>query len=180
MSLQKFLSSRAGKRFYNFAYCWGACLVILGAVFKIAHFPYDNVFLMIGLVTEVTIFFISGFDEPAREYKWERIFPELNKRGKGESNKTTELSISPKDFMSSRYAEELKKLEVNAEELNKAYEQQLKEINSYASSLKPATTVNIEEEMTNLQQSLKQLAGNIDNLNQKYSRIIAAMNPESK
>ena len=37
MKLSKFLSSRTGKRFYNLCYCWGACLVILGAVFKIAH-----------------------------------------------------------------------------------------------------------------------------------------------
>ena len=42
MKLSKFLSSRTGKRFYNLCYCWGACLVILGAVFKIAHMPYDN------------------------------------------------------------------------------------------------------------------------------------------
>ena len=78
MKLSKFLSSRTGKRFYNLCYCWGACLVILGAVFKIAHMPYDNLLLMIGLFTEVFIFFISGFDEPAREYKWERVFPLLN------------------------------------------------------------------------------------------------------
>lgn len=44
MKLSKFLSSRTGKRFYNLCYCWGACLVILGAVFKIAHMPYDNLF----------------------------------------------------------------------------------------------------------------------------------------
>ena len=78
MKLSKFFSSRTGKRFYNLCYCWGACLVILGAVFKIAHMPYDNLLLMIGLFTEVFIFFISGFDEPAREYKWERVFPLLN------------------------------------------------------------------------------------------------------
>ena len=50
MKLSKFLSSRTGKRFYNLCYCWGACLVILGAVFKIAHMPYDNLFLMIGFI----------------------------------------------------------------------------------------------------------------------------------
>lgn len=74
MKLSKFLSSRTGKRFYNLCYCWGACLVILGAVFKIAHMPYDNLLLMIGLFTEVFIFFISGFDEPAREYKGKECF----------------------------------------------------------------------------------------------------------
>ena len=78
MSLRNFLSSRTGKRFYNFCYCWGACLVILGAISKIGDFPYGNILLGIGLYTEVFIFFISGFDEPTREYKWERVFPILN------------------------------------------------------------------------------------------------------
>lgn len=64
MKLMKFLKSSAGRKFYNFAYCWGACLVILGAVFKIAHMPFDSVLLMVGLFTEVFIFFISGFDNP--------------------------------------------------------------------------------------------------------------------
>ena len=64
--LTTFLSSRSGKRLLNMAYSWGACLVILGATFKIIHFPYDDVFLIIGMTTEIIIFFISGFDEPAR------------------------------------------------------------------------------------------------------------------
>lgn len=77
MKLMKFLKSSAGRKFYNFAYCWGACLVILGAVFKIAHMPFDSVLLMVGLFTEVFIFFISGFDTPDEPYRWEKIFPEL-------------------------------------------------------------------------------------------------------
>lgn len=180
MSLQKFLSSRAGKRFYNFAYCWGACLVILGAVFKIAHFPYDNVFLMIGLVTEVTIFFISGFDEPAREYKWERIFPDLNKKDAGLKGKDGVLHVTPQDIMSARYAEELKELETNASELNKAYKRQLEEVNSCAGTLKPETAMNLEHGMAGLEQSLRQLTDNVNRLNQKYSRMLEAMGTQSK
>ena len=83
MKLMKFLKSSAGRKFYNFAYCWGACLVILGAVFKIAHMPFDSVLLMVGLFTEVFIFFISGFDTPDEPYRWEKIFPELKNSGKG-------------------------------------------------------------------------------------------------
>ena len=43
MSLRNFLSSRTGKRFYNFSYCWGACLVILGAISNIGDFPIGNI-----------------------------------------------------------------------------------------------------------------------------------------
>ena len=77
MSLQKFLSSRKGRRFYNFAYCWGACMVIAGALFKIMHLPFDNLLLLLGMGVEIFIFFISGFDIPSAEYRWERVFPEL-------------------------------------------------------------------------------------------------------
>ena len=42
MSLRNFLSSRTGKRFYNFCYCWGAYLVILGAFSKIGDLRYGN------------------------------------------------------------------------------------------------------------------------------------------
>lgn len=66
MSLQKFLSSRKGRRFYNFAYCWGACMVIAGALFKIMHLPFDNVLLLLGMGVEIFIFFISGFDVPVQ------------------------------------------------------------------------------------------------------------------
>lgn len=84
MSLQKFLSSRKGRRFYNFAYCWGACMVIAGALFKIMHLPFDNLLLLLGMGVEIFIFFISGFDIPSAEYRWERVFPELAEDYKGE------------------------------------------------------------------------------------------------
>ena len=124
MGLRNFLSSKNGKRFYNVAYCWGACLVILGAVFKIAHMPYDNILLMVGLFTEVFIFFISGFDEPPTEYKWERVFPEL-KEGKSVANSR---KISVDEELSARYTAQMQRLEENVAQLNAAYEKQLKQV----------------------------------------------------
>lgn len=61
-NLEVFLSSDAGKKFFNFFYSWGAAVVIIGAMFKIIHFPYANQVLMIGMITEALVFFISGFD----------------------------------------------------------------------------------------------------------------------
>lgn len=61
-NLEAFLSSRAGKRFFNIFYSWGASVVIIGALFKILHLPGANVALMIGMITEAIVFFISGFD----------------------------------------------------------------------------------------------------------------------
>jgi uncharacterized protein YukE len=61
-SLEIFLSSNSGKRLFNIFYSWGAAVVIIGAMFKIIHLPHANVVLMIGMITEALVFFISGFD----------------------------------------------------------------------------------------------------------------------
>jgi len=62
--LQDWMDSIAGKTFLNYAYSWGAAIVILGALFKLTHLPLANVMLFIGMGTEVFVFFISAFDRP--------------------------------------------------------------------------------------------------------------------
>lgn len=54
----------AGQTFLNYAYSWGASIVILGALFKLTHLPGANIMLFIGMGTEVFVFFISAFDRP--------------------------------------------------------------------------------------------------------------------
>lgn len=62
--IQRWLNSVNGKTFMNYAYSWGAAVVVLGALFKITHLPGGNLMLFIGMGTEVLVFFISGFDRP--------------------------------------------------------------------------------------------------------------------
>lgn len=62
--IQRWLNSVNGKTFMNYAYSWGAAVVVLGALFKITHLPGSNLMLFIGMGTEVLVFFISGFDRP--------------------------------------------------------------------------------------------------------------------
>lgn len=62
--LQKWMDSVAGQTFMNYAYSWGASIVILGTLFKLTHLPGANVMLFIGMGTEVFVFFISAFDRP--------------------------------------------------------------------------------------------------------------------
>ena len=53
-----------GQTFLNYAYSWGASIVILGTLFKLTHLPGANFFLFLGMGTEVFVFFISAFDRP--------------------------------------------------------------------------------------------------------------------
>lgn len=62
--IQRWINSVAGKTFMNYAYNWGAAIVVLGALFKITHLPGGNLMLFIGMGTEVFVFFISAFDKP--------------------------------------------------------------------------------------------------------------------
>lgn len=62
--LQKWMDSVSGQTFMNYAYSWGAAVVILGTLFKLTHLPGANAMLFIGMGTEVFVFFISAFDRP--------------------------------------------------------------------------------------------------------------------
>ena len=62
--LQHWMDSVPGQTFLNYAYSWGASIVILGALFKLTHIPGSNFMLFVGMGTEVVVFFLSAFDRP--------------------------------------------------------------------------------------------------------------------
>ncbi len=74
------LTGQKARTILNYAYSFGAAIVILGALFKIMHWPGANAMLIAGMGTEVIIFIISGFEPQGAlhaEYEWERVYPEL-------------------------------------------------------------------------------------------------------
>lgn len=73
--LQKWMDTVAGQTFLNYAYSWGASVVILGALFKLTHLPGANIMLFIGMGTEVFVFFISAFDRPFDKTAEGRVMP---------------------------------------------------------------------------------------------------------
>ena len=62
--LECFLASERGKRILNYFYSWGAAFVILGALFKLLHIRYGDEILLVSMLTEFAVFFISGFERP--------------------------------------------------------------------------------------------------------------------
>ncbi|MEL7221751.1 MAG: gliding motility protein GldL, partial [Bacteroidota bacterium] len=56
----------------------GAAIVIVGALFKIIHAPGANEMLMVGLITEAIIFFLSAFEPKQKELDWSKVYPELS------------------------------------------------------------------------------------------------------
>jgi len=62
--LQHWMDSKPGQMFLNYAYSWGASIVILGALFKITHIAGADFMLFLGMGTEVIVFFLAGFERP--------------------------------------------------------------------------------------------------------------------
>lgn len=72
-----FNESLGWKKFIAKLYGIGASIVIVGALFKIQHYPGASAMLMIGLLTEAVIFLFSAFDPLPVEYHWQNVYPEL-------------------------------------------------------------------------------------------------------
>jgi len=77
MGLNTFVRRRGFRNFMAKLYGWGASVVILGALFKINHYPFANEMLVVGLGTEACIFFFSAFEPPYVEPDWSLVYPEL-------------------------------------------------------------------------------------------------------
>lgn len=85
-AVEKYLASERGRRFFHVAYSVGAAIVIVGALFKINHYPMGSLLLLIGMVVEAFIFLLSAFDRPSREYKWEEVYPVFAQDGEGDTS----------------------------------------------------------------------------------------------
>ena len=62
--IQKWMDTMAGQTFMQYAYSWGAAIVILGTLFKLTHLPGANIMLFVGMGTEVIVFLFSAFERP--------------------------------------------------------------------------------------------------------------------
>lgn len=96
-------SNKNRMKLMNMVYGLGASVVILGALFKIMHWPFGNLMLIIGLITEAIVFAVSAFEPVDDDLDWSLVYPELaggpaTQRNQAliEDNKETEASLSKK------------------------------------------------------------------------------------
>lgn len=73
--------SYQGKKVVGVVYSVGASVVIIGALFKILHWPGASIVLMIGMFTEAFLFVIGALDKPHPEFHWGNVFPQLLEYG---------------------------------------------------------------------------------------------------
>ena len=124
--LERFLASQRGKRILNYFYSWGAAFVILGALFKLLHIRYGDEILLVSMLTEFAVFFISGFERP-----------EIGSKGSESSDKAYPPSAIPHQQhqpvvtstdLPQRGLGDTDTLTSNITELNAIYARQVKEL----------------------------------------------------
>ncbi len=91
MGLGEWLTSKKGKTFMGYLYGIGASVVIVGALFKIQHWPGAGPMLIIGLSTEAVIFFFSAFEPVHMDLDWSLVYPELAHNHGEEAGETHEM-----------------------------------------------------------------------------------------
>ncbi len=97
MTLSEFVESKTYKTIMKYVYGWGASVVLLGALFKIQHYPGAGPMLVAGMGTEVLIFFLSAFEPLHEDPDWTLVYPEL-------AGMTSDLDddLPQKDYMPRR------------------------------------------------------------------------------
>lgn len=195
--LQKWMDSVPGQTFLNYAYSWGASIVIAGTLFTLTHLPGAKLMIFLGMGTEIIVFFLSAFDRPFDKTADGRELPthvteEYLETGKIEYQDKNVAASEEMLKVQSSYVDELKNLvdtlgKVNEqssrltrdseemENLNrtltgitKVYEMQLK------SASQQIGTIDQINEQT------RKMAQQIEQLNSIYARMIAAMTANLK
>jgi gliding motility-associated protein GldL len=74
-----FFKTQRGQVVLNFIFAFFAAVVILGALFKIRHWPFADEMITVGLLSEVIVFLVMAFMvPPPEEPHWQRYFPDIN------------------------------------------------------------------------------------------------------
>jgi len=114
MSGGGFFASKKFKNIMKFVYGWGGAIVIIGALFKILHLPGADFWLVLGLLTEAGIFFISAFEPLHEEIDWTLVYPELA-MGHADDDDTHELPESSDDSVVEQLDNMLAKAKIEPE-----------------------------------------------------------------
>lgn len=207
--LQKWMDSVPGQTFLNYAYSWGASIVIAGTLFTLTHLPGAKLMIFLGMGTEIIVFFLSAFDRPFDKTADGRELPthvteEYLETGKVEYQDKNVAAVQP---------DALAEIQVASEEMQKVQSSYVDELKNLIDTLgkvneQSSRLTRDSEEMENLNRTLtgitkvyemqlksasqqigtidqineqtRKMAQQIEQLNSIYARMIAAMTANLK
>jgi len=159
--------SKGFKKFVSMSYGLGASIVIVGALFKIMHWPYADGFLIAGMTTEAIIFAISAFEPVHQELDWTLVYPELAGMDSGPKPKKAGDPV----------AQQLDKMLAEAKigpELVESLGQGLKSLSSNVSNMADLSnaTLATKEYADNVQKA----SDSMNSMSSTYTRAVDALN----
>lgn len=173
------MASPTGKEFMKYLYGWGASIVILGALFKIQHYPGASAMLIIGLSTEALIFFFSVWDPPAEHIDWSLVYPELAHMEEHEEEDTGMITSEESDagyVPKGTVTEQLDRMLEDAKigpELIQSLSQGMKSLSSNASNLSDLSDA--AAATSDYSEKVKQASNSIGNMSSAYEQGNQAM-----
>ncbi|MGQ2982179.1 type IX secretion system motor protein PorL/GldL [Flavobacterium sp.] len=153
------------KKVMNFAYGMGAAVVIIGALFKLMHWPGASIMLIVGLGVEALIFGLSAFDPVEKELDWSLVYPEL---AGGEAKKKELKKEDPKEaqgLLSQKLDNLLKEAKIDGA-LMESLGNSIKNFESAAKGISP--TVDSIASQKKYSEEMSQAAAQMESLNSLY------------
>ncbi|WP_161627167.1 type IX secretion system motor protein PorL/GldL [Flavobacterium subsaxonicum] len=153
------------KKVMNFTYGMGAAVVIIGALFKLMHWPGASAMLIIGLGTEAFIFAISAFEPVDKELDWSLVYPEL---AGGEAKKKDVKKENPTEaqgLLSQKLDTLLKEAKIDGE-LMSSLGNSIKNFESAAKGIAP--TVDSISSQKKYSEEMSMAAAQMESLNSLY------------
>ena len=159
--LQKWMDSVPGQTFLNYAYSWGAAIVILGTLFKLTHIPGANFWLFLGMGTEVFVFFLSAFDRPFDKTADGMDLPthlNLDNEGSGQASDASRTSATSQTA-------------VDTEAIAAVSSSVSKMSGVSGEAVLPSMNPELEEATTNYVEELKRLTEMLSNVSRQSERL---------
>jgi len=156
--------SNAFKKGMNMVYGLGAAIVIIGALFKIMHWPFGDEMLILGLVTEACVFVVSAFEPVDTDLDWSKVYPEL--AGEESYDSVQEVqSEDDKGLLSQKLDEMLKEAKIDSS-LMESLGESIKSFEGAAKNLQPTTdSINSQKKYS---EELSLAAAQMESLNNLY------------
>ena len=174
MNLSEIVQSSGWKNFMKYLYGFGAAVVIVGALFKIMHWPGANMMIIAGLGTEAIIFMFSAFEPLHEELDWTLVYPELAGMTDPDEmeNFKDDMIGNKEDRSLKNFSEVFEQSNIDAESFNKLGDGLVK-LNTTASKLADISDASVatQEYMTNM----KAAANSVGSLSNVYANSEEAL-----
>ncbi|MDR9448498.1 MAG: gliding motility protein GldL [Psychroflexus sp.] len=156
--------SKTRKKIMNMVYGLGAAVVILGALFKILHWPYGNFMLIVGLITEALVFTVSAFEPVDSELDWSKVYPELASQDSNGRSINSEQE-DEEGVLSKKLDDMLKEAKIDAN-LMESLGESIRNFEGAAKNMSPTT--NAMESQKKYSEEMSLAASQMESLNNLY------------